>query len=62
MLEEVGHQGVLPWTAIALELHNYQYNGPDTTLNKYRNRQEAAIDVKLLIKELANRIENLKPG
>lgn len=46
----------------ALELHDYQYNGPDPDLvmSKYRNRGEAAVDVKLLIGELIRRIEELK--
>ncbi|GAB6947441.1 PaREP1 family protein [Vulcanisaeta sp. JCM 16161] len=63
MLEEIGYYGLSFATAIALELHDYQYNGPDPdlALSKYRDRQEAAIDIKLLIKELVNRVEELKP-
>ncbi len=46
----------------ALELHDYQYNGldPDLVMSKYRNREEAAVDVKLLVRELIRRIEELK--
>ena len=63
MLEEVGHGGISPWTDNALDLHDYQYNGPDPDLavSKYRNREEAAIDIKLLINELVRRVEELKP-
>ncbi|WP_054854162.1 PaREP1 family protein [Vulcanisaeta distributa] len=63
MLEEVGHYGLSAWTAVALELHDYQYNGPDPdmALSKFRDREEAAVAVVSLIKELVNRIENLKP-
>ena len=63
MLEEVGHRGISAWTSIALDLHDYQYNGPDPdmALSKYRNREEAAVDVELLINELIRRVEELKP-
>ncbi|MGC9180928.1 MAG: PaREP1 family protein, partial [Vulcanisaeta sp.] len=63
MLEDVGYGGLSAWTDKALNLHDYQYNGPDPdmALSKYRNREEAAVDVKLLVKELVRRIEELKP-
>jgi hypothetical protein len=63
MLEESGRPGVSLGTALALELHDYQYNGPDpdTAVSKYRNREEATVDVRLLVKELAKRVEELKP-
>ncbi|MEM0483367.1 MAG: PaREP1 family protein [Pyrobaculum sp.] len=62
MLEEVGHGGIAAWTDKALDLHDYQYHGPDPdmALSKYRNREEAARDVVLLLKELARRVEALK--
>ncbi len=62
MLEEIGHAGLSFTTNTALELHDYQYNGPDPdmAMSKYRNREEAAYDIKLLIKELTKRIEELK--
>jgi len=62
MLEAVGHGGIVAYTAVALDLHDYQYNGPDpdTALSKYRNRQEAARDVTLLVEELLKRIESAR--
>ncbi|MEM0484671.1 MAG: PaREP1 family protein [Pyrobaculum sp.] len=63
MLEEAGHAGIAAWTDKALKLHDYQYHGPDPdmALSKYRNREEAAVDVLLLLRELTRRIEVLKP-
>ncbi|MCX8137555.1 MAG: hypothetical protein N3D83_11025, partial [Pyrobaculum aerophilum] len=48
--------------AMALKLHDYQYHGPDPdmALSKYRNREEAAKDVILLLRELARRAEALR--
>ncbi|MEM0484668.1 MAG: PaREP1 family protein [Pyrobaculum sp.] len=63
MLEVIGHVGVVFATAMALKLHDYQYHGPDPdmVLSKYRNKEEAAVDVLLLVKELARKVEELKP-
>jgi hypothetical protein len=63
MLEEAGHPGISLGTALALDLHDYQYNGPDPDMavSKYRSRGEAAVDVKLLVRELVRRVEELKP-
>jgi len=62
LLEEAGHYGISAWTAVALDLHEYQYHGPDPdmALSKYATRQSAAADVLLLLKELARRVEVLK--
>ncbi|MEM4650836.1 MAG: PaREP1 family protein [Pyrobaculum sp.] len=62
LLEEVGHYGISAWTAVALDLHDYQYHGPDpdAVLSKYATRQSAAADVLLLLKELTRRVETLK--
>jgi hypothetical protein len=62
LLEEVGHYGISAWTDKALDLHDYQYHGPDPdmALSKYTTRESAAADVLLLLKELARRVEALK--
>jgi len=62
LLEEAGHEGIPFVTALALDLHDYQYHGPDPdmALSKYATRQSAAADVLLLLKELARRVETLK--
>ena len=62
LLEEAGHEGIPFVTALALDLHEYQYHGPDPdmALSKYTTRKSAAADVLLLLKELARRIETLR--
>jgi hypothetical protein len=62
LLEEAGHYGISAWTAVALDLHDYQYHGPDPdmALSKYATRQSAAAEVLLLLKELTRRVEALK--
>ncbi len=62
LLRDVGHEGITAWTAVALDLHDYQYHGPDPdmALSKYATRESAAADVLLLLKELTKRIEALK--
>ncbi|MFZ8842288.1 MAG: PaREP1 family protein [Pyrobaculum sp.] len=62
LLEEAGHYGISAWTDKALDLHDYQYHGPDpdVALSKYATRQSAAADALLLLKELAKRVEALK--
>jgi hypothetical protein len=62
LLEEAGHYGISAWTDKALDLHDYQYHGPDpdVALSKYATRQSAAADAMLLLKELAKRVEALK--
>ncbi|ADY01665.1 PaREP1 domain containing protein [Vulcanisaeta moutnovskia 768-28] len=63
MLSDVGYAGLLPDTALALSLHDYQYNGPDPdmALSKFRDREEASIAVIELVNELVRRVEELKP-
>jgi thermostable 8-oxoguanine DNA glycosylase len=62
LLKDVGHEGITAWTAVALDLHEYQYHGPDPdmALSKYTTRESAAADVVELIQELTKRIETLK--
>jgi len=62
LLEEAGHEGIPFVTALALDLHDYQYHGPDPdmALSKYTTRESAAADVVELIQELTKRIETLK--
>jgi hypothetical protein len=62
LLEEAGHEGIPFVTALALDLHEYQYHGPDPdmALSKYTTRESAAADALLLLKELARRVETLR--
>ena len=62
MLEDVGHAGLAFVTSVALDLHDYQYHGPDPdmALSKYATREEAAADIVRLVAEVAKRVEALK--
>ena len=62
LLRDVGHEGITAWTAVALDLHDYQYHGPDPdmALSKYTTRESATADVVELLQELARRVETLK--
>jgi hypothetical protein len=62
LLRDVGHEGITFVTDKALDLHDYQYHGPDPdmALSKYATRESAAADVVELIQELTKRIEALK--
>jgi hypothetical protein len=62
LLKEAGHEGITAWTDKALDLHDYQYHGPDPdmALSKYTTRESAAADVVELIQELTKRVEALK--
>jgi len=58
MLRGLGYRDVSAWTNLALNLHDYQYHGPDPdmALSKYRTREEAAAAVKALLRRVAARI------
>ena len=62
LLEEAGHEGIPFVTALALDLHEYQYHGPDPdmALSKYTTRESAAADVVELLQELVRSVEALK--
>ena len=62
LLRDVGHEGITFVTALALDLHEYQYHGPDLdmALSKYATRESAAADVVELLQELARRVEALR--
>ena len=62
LLRDVGHEGITFVTDKALDLHDYQYHGPDpdAVLSKYTTRESAAADVVELLQELVRRVEALK--
>jgi len=62
LLKEAGHEAITAWTDKALDLHDYQYHGPDPdmALSKYATRESAAADVVELLQELTKRVEALK--
>jgi len=62
MLEEVGYRDIAFITSHALNLHDYQYHGPDPdmALSKFRTREEAAVAVKSLVKAVIRYAEALK--
>jgi hypothetical protein len=62
LLEEVGHGGISLWTDRALDLHDYQYHGPDPSgeLSKYAAREDAVADIKSALLVLTRRAEALK--
>ena len=63
LLELIGYTDASLWTDKALNLHDYQYNGPDPdmALSKYRSREEAAYDVIKLLSGLIRYVEAIKP-
>ncbi len=62
LLKEAGHEAITAWTDKALDLHDYQYHGPDPdmALSKYTTRESAAADVVELLQELTRRVEALR--
>jgi len=50
LLKEIGYDDASPWTDKVLNLHDYQYHGPDPDLalskyTRYTRREEAAADI-----------------
>ncbi|MEM1597454.1 MAG: PaREP1 family protein [Pyrobaculum sp.] len=47
LLEAAGYADVSLWTSLALDLHDYQYHGPDpdVALSKYKSSRDAVYDV-----------------
>ena len=62
MLEDIGHPGISFVTDRALNIHDYQYHGPDPdmALSKFRDREEAALAALGLVKEVAKWAEELR--
>ena len=54
LLEELGYTNIVHKTSTALNLHDYQYHGPDPSgdLSKYPDRESAAKDIILLAQDV----------
>ena len=63
LLERIGYTGLHGYTSVALDLHDYQYHGPDPdmALSRYRGRREAAADVVYLLGRLVEAVEAVEP-
>ncbi len=64
LVEEAGYTDYSHYTSTALDLHDYQYHGPDpdAELSKYPDRREAALDTISLLGKLAGIVEKkVKP-
>jgi hypothetical protein len=59
LLEKAGYEAITAWTSLALNIHDYQYHGPDPdmALSKFRSREEAAEYILRLAAEVARRAE-----
>jgi len=62
MLRELGYRDVVYIMSHALNLHDYQYHGPDPdmALSKYRTREEAARAVVELVSAVVDYVEKLR--
>ncbi len=58
---ETRHPGTYTNTLLALELHRYQYNGPDPeeVLSIYRSDEDALVDIRKLIEAIRTRISKM---
>ncbi len=59
LLEEVGYRDYTHYTSTVLELHDYQYHGPDPSgeLSKYPSREDAVRDMLSILAKLAGIVE-----
>jgi len=60
-LEDVGRGGISAWTDEALDLHGYQYHGPDPDMALSKYARQGGVGVGRLAAEVARRVEALKP-
>lgn len=60
LVEEAGYPDYSHYTSTALDLHDYQYHGPDpdAELSKYPDPGEAARDTASILDKLAGIVEN----
>nr|WP_244403831.1 PaREP1 family protein [Pyrolobus fumarii] len=63
LLEQLGYKHIRSLTDTALNLHDYQYHGPDPgmTLSKYPDEEEARQDILYLVETLLEIVERVKP-
>ena len=64
LVEDAGYPGYFAYTSVALDLHDYQYHGPDpdAELSKYASRSEAADAVTYLVKRIVEIVDGrVKP-
>ncbi len=63
LVEKLGYRSYLAYTSVALDLHDYQYHGPDpeAELSKYASREEAAEAIAYLVRAILEVVERLKP-
>ena len=64
LIEGLGYRDYSPYTDKALDLHDYQYHGPDpdpdVEASKYRRREEAALDTLYIIDRIVELVEGLR--